>query len=1302
MQKILIIDDQIDNITTIKAVIDQNIPNTLILSALSGKEGIEISKTEQPDTILLDIMMPEMDGYETCKILKELNETKHIPITILTAIKTDTKSRIKALEIGADSFISKPIDPIELSAQVKVMLRIKKAEDKLREENRLLQEKANSEALKLIESEEKYKTLFDNAPFPYQSLNEDGSFKQVNKSWLNSLGYRHEEVIGKFFKDFLHPDLKDTFKENFFIFLKRGNVSGIHFKLRHKKGHYMDVKFEGRVGYDENGTFKQTYCIFENITEKQQIKFQLESNEKILKQITNSSPNAIFVKNRDGKYLIVNKKMAELHGKTPDEIIGRYDYEIADRWFKKVDYNKFRAAEQAIIDNKEELLIEEEPFVYEDGSKRWFRTVKIPFSAGEDPNCILVLSTDITDRKEIENELKKSEQDYRGLFENAHDAILIFAGNDEIILDVNQRACDIYGFDRDEFIGKSLLDLTQNKIEGKENIKRTYKKGHFNEFETIQKTKDGRLINLEINASIIKFKGQQAILSINRDITGRKLAEAKLQEQAIFVNQNPAPVIRARHDGKIISTNKSALKISKSLRAGNSVFETFKALDKSLILNFKNSKYVQFEETIGAHTYLFAITKDKKTDSIYFFGSDISKRKNAEIAYKESAAKYKNLYTTSNDAIFLLRDEKLISCNPAAIKMYGYSANELMSLSPTKLSPKHQIGGTLSSVGNIQEMNSALKGKSKPYEWLSLKKDGTTFDTEILLKKITLNDGDYIHAIVKDISEKKRAELIQKALYNISNAVLTTDTLKSFIEIIKEEMGRIIDTTNFFIAFYDQETDLFSSPFLSDEIDNYDTWPAGKTFSSYVVKTSKSLFLTREMIYKMRDEGKIEIVGAIPEVGMIVPLNYKGETTGVFAIQNYSNPKAYTRADLDMLDFVSDQISLSIHRKKTDQDLKVALAQAKESDRLKSVFLATMSHELRTPLNAIIGFSDIIDASLPMEEILDYNKTINTSGTHLLSIVEDLFDITLIETGEIKIINETFDLNGVLKEIHEVLKIEQRNLAKSNIDLNLLAPDIGSEMMLLSDTHKLKQILINLLKNALKFTHHGHINYGYNFINKDGVKMLEFFVKDSGIGIPKNQVKVIFDVFRQVEDADTRSYGGTGIGLSISQKLVGLLGGKMWVKSQVGVGSQFFFTLPATHATAQNLMGHKGTILKNKNQTRTILIVEDDQASYEYLNVVLSAQEIITIWARDGQEAVNICKENDKIDLVLMDINMPKMNGFDATIKIKEFKPNLTIIAQTAYAISGDRQKSLDAGCDDYISKPIKKNTLYSLLDKYF
>ncbi|MBU1013905.1 MAG: PAS domain S-box protein [Bacteroidetes bacterium] len=437
-----------------------------------------------------------------------------------------------------------------------------------------------------------------------------------------------------------------------------------------------------------------------------------------------------------------------------------------------------------------------------------------------------------------------------------------------------------------------------------------------------------------------------------------------------------------------------------------------------------------------------------------------------------------------------------------------------------------------------------------------------------------------------DITKQKRAELIQQVILNIANANQVATGLKEIMQIIQKELGRLMDTHNFYIALYNKKTDYIHIPYYQDEKDDIVDFPAEKTLTGIVIKQGVSLLLNDANAKKLEEEGKIESVGFDSEIWLGVPLKIKGEVTGAFVVQSYSNPNAYSEKDKEVLEIISHQISISIERKKTEQKLVRALKKATESDRLKTAFLATMSHELRTPLNAIIGFSSVIHEDLPISDIVKFSKTINDSGNHLLKIIEDIFDISLIESGVIKIQKIEINLNIILKEIHEIIKHEQEKTNKNHLDLNLMLPSYEKELAIITDPAKLKQILINILKNALKFTHEGSIHYGYSIEIVNGEPMLKFYIEDTGIGIAKNDQRIIFEIFRQVDESYTKTYGGAGIGLAISKKLTELLGGNIWFESEgrKAGGTVFYFTIPYEgYRIADNIIEPK-TMPKDENK----------------------------------------------------------------------------------------------------------------------
>ena len=390
-------------------------------------------------------------------------------------------------------------------------------------------------------------------------------------------------------------------------------------------------------------------------------------------------------------------------------------------------------------------------------------------------------------------------------------------------------------------------------------------------------------------------------------------------------------------------------------------------------------------------------------------------------------------------------------------------------------------------------------------------------------------------------------------------------------------------------------------------------------------------------------------------------------------------------------------------KKRIQTELIRAKEKAEESDKLKSAFLTNMSHELRTPLNAIIGFSGLMIESGLDKDTIPYSHIILKSGQHLLTLVEDIFDITMIESGQIKIKYERAEIVALLHEVHDIIYGERLKEEKTSVELNLNLDGLQNHKYLVTDPIKLKQVLMNLLRNALKFTDKGFIEFGFSEIKEEEANYLQFYIKDTGIGIDKSYHDVIFNIFRQIDDTHTRKAGGMGIGLSIAKKTVEMLGGKIWVESEPAKGSTFYFTIPESENRNEKLkLLKKNVLIMEKNYAgKTILIAEDEQSNFDFLRILFNRMNIRVLWAKDGNEAVSLCESDSSIDLVLMDIKMPFLNGFEATRLIKIKRPGLPIIAQTAYAMSSDKEEATNAGCDGYLSKSLKINQIIEVLENY-
>lgn len=386
-------------------------------------------------------------------------------------------------------------------------------------------------------------------------------------------------------------------------------------------------------------------------------------------------------------------------------------------------------------------------------------------------------------------------------------------------------------------------------------------------------------------------------------------------------------------------------------------------------------------------------------------------------------------------------------------------------------------------------------------------------------------------------------------------------------------------------------------------------------------------------------------------------------------------------------------------RKRYEKALVEALEKAEESDRLKSAFLANMSHEIRTPLNGIIGFSKYLRnfPETSREETLKFLNIICNSADHLLNLINDIIDISKIEVGQLKIAAESVNLNLLLNEIYTFYYSANPDLSKRGIGFRISTSLSDFESSIIVDKVRLRQIFNNLIGNALKFTKSGSVEFGYELTpDKNYVR---FFVSDTGIGIPKDKVDLIFQSFRQADPDITKKYGGTGLGLAISKSLVELMGGNIWVESQPETGSTFYFTLPfikTTMSAVPTEVSIEISDMMNKFKGIRVLIAEDDANSLFYLKTVLQNSGLICLEALNGREAVNTFLKNPDLDLILMDLKMPELSGFEAIKEIRKVNPKIPILVQTAHVFNDEKVLCSAMGCDNFISKPIDVNILFS------
>jgi signal transduction histidine kinase/CheY-like chemotaxis protein len=390
--------------------------------------------------------------------------------------------------------------------------------------------------------------------------------------------------------------------------------------------------------------------------------------------------------------------------------------------------------------------------------------------------------------------------------------------------------------------------------------------------------------------------------------------------------------------------------------------------------------------------------------------------------------------------------------------------------------------------------------------------------------------------------------------------------------------------------------------------------------------------------------------------------------------------------------------------KRLEKELQKSREKAESSEKFKDTFLANISHAIRTPMNAIIGFSELIAMeSIHPKRKEEYTRIINEKGHQLLTLIDDIIEISRIEAGKLTINNTSINLDEFLHEIFSITLQKKIRLGKDQVEL-ILRKNPGKTEVVLTDPGRLQQILNNLLNFSLRNTLKGNIEFGYS-INENNI--IEFFIQDTGFGLNKEDQKLIFDYFWQFEDVSHQRLSGIGLGITIAKKIIELMGGKIRIVSEINAGTQFQFTIPMeipvreTTDTFQIEIEQIEDNLEPNWKDRVILVVEDDEVNYQFIEALVEKTQAQLLHAENGVQALELVKTINKIDLILMDIKLPEINGYQITKEIKQIKKDVPIIAQTAFTLSDVKDKCLEAGCSDVIAKPIEIPLFFNKVNKF-
>ncbi|TAD93891.1 MAG: PAS domain S-box protein, partial [Bacteroidetes bacterium] len=842
----------------------------------------------------------------------------------------------------------------------------------------------------------------------------------------------------------------------------------------------------------------------------------------------------------------------------------------------------------------------------------------------------------------------------------------------------------------------------------------------------------------------------------------------------------------------------------------------------------------------GAYKYLnfsAVVLKDERgtITGLAKIGTDITEQVQTSNALQQSNEALQDLFNNSNDLIFICNiSGQFLFANRTFMQKIGYEASELEYLNIRQL--LHPQSKYLAYRDVIESVKH--QGNMK-FETSLMTKQGKRLYLEGSVNCRIENEKPVaVRGILYDTTDKIRAEKSQTLYYSIANLAVKSKDLQGLYKGIHEELGKVIEVNNFYIKLYSDNRKEILFPYYVDEERAHSPRlpkrPLGKGLTDFVMQSQKPAFYYEEDILNLTVYDQIEMWGKIPKVWIGVPLWYENEVMGLISVKSYHNRNTYTRADLELLDFISGQIALAISRKRAElavvasekkfrnifesfQDIyyhadlqgKIVLISpsieevtgytpeemigknlsdfttgsedlqdflqdifaqtkiknyetglrtksgrilqsisniklaydeegqpiglegvvrditelkraneetlkakefAEQSLKVKESFLANMSHEIRTPMNGVIGMVDLMLTTPLNDEQASYMQTVKKSSETLMDILNHILDLSKIEAGKMKLRKRVMDFYQAIDKVR-LLFMQQAEVRQNKITIEI-ADNVPQFLM--ADETRLLQIMANLTSNAIKFTQQGQITLRASVVERQARNfLLKVEVQDTGIGIAKKDIKLLFELFSQVDNSFAKAHSGTGLGLAISKELAKLMGGEIHVASTPQKGSIFWFTFRA-NATTQKEQASKNTFPESWEKDWTdlasdkpyILITDDNEINRKVASEILKKVGCEIDLADSGQACIEKVKQSYTLErpyhLILMDIQMPDLDGIATTQLLKELPFDLPpIIAMTAYAMRQDRKKFLNKGLDDYIAKPVKAQELVGKVREY-
>ncbi len=1014
----------------------------------------------------------------------------------------------------------------------------------------------------------------------------------------------------------------------------------------------------------------------------------------------------------------VNKSFLKLTGYKRKDLVNHrlFDIPVFNKLFE------IKEIKDKIRDNTE-FLNARGPLLSQNKKELTVLLSYIPVEAANDLSLIQI--RDITKEVTLTGSHDALYNRYRNIVRHINTCVVIYQVLDQgekfVFTDFNKAAEKTEKIKKENVLGKEILEVFPGVEEFGllEVLREVYRTGRPQK-HPVTFYQDNRITGWREN--YVYKLSEEEVLVTYEDRTQEKQYEEKLRENENKFREMadllPEVVFESDAEAHFTYVNKMALKTFRypqkeslrKVRLWEMIAPEDRLRARREILRQLRGEYPKRPEEFKAlrkDGSLFPVSfkvspiiKNGKLQGIRGILTDLTNQKIIEEHLKRDKSYLEQLIQLAPEAIVqTYKDGTVLSINNEFTHLFGFEAKEIQGMVIDEL-----ISGkddqTLKEALDIRDTVS--RGNKIIKDTIRYRKDGSPVHVSLLSSPIIF-EGRLIgsYTIYRDISEQKRNEKVTEVILNISTAALATASLDDFFLVIKSELEKIVNARNVFVAMYDKEKNTLHFPYHVDEKDGKETFrdvSADGTLSGFVIRKGTSLLLRAKDMKELEKQGEIEMIGTASKVWLGVPLSVGGNTIGIISIQDYEDEKALTMQDLNILKIISNQIALAINHIRANEMLRIAKEKAEENARFKEQFLSTMSHEIRTPLNAIIGMSRLLSKTDPTDAQVEYIKALKVSGENLLRLINDILDFSKLEAG--KMVTERIEFNP-RDQIEALVQTYTFSAKEKGLSLKLeVDPNIPDT--LIGDPTRINQVLTNLIGNAIKFTQEGGVTVRIKTLREDKEKVvLEYSVSDTGIGIPHNKLRSIFESFSQAEKSTTRQFGGTGLGLAISQKIARLLHSDINVKSTIGKGTTFSFALTLKKALPLDVQKKETDFNPALLAGKKALIAEDNMLNRVVVKQNMKEWGIIVDEAEDGQEAVDKVMQED-YDILLMDLQMPVMDGYKATRLIRQLqdkkKSQIPIVALTASALLDVRSQVYEYGMNNVLMKPFKPEELQKMI----